>query len=407
VENDNEPNYKTKIAWNSNLYSDDDGSITVDGGSVYFYERPPGLAQFNNIYNLTKLDAKTGKLIWRSNRTFRDVKYCQPVVIGGFVYVFLYLNIIVCFNSETGTHTATVAVDIENKNLELEGNAIAYGQYIYMGLWKNGQYFVRLNVNSINHTGDPDEIQKPAPETLWEEEVGKLFFCAVSVVHDNIVYVNTTNPLAHVPVEIMGFDLETKKRVFHVSFGDPEDVGLPFPETGGTGGANPLLIHDGVLYFLNLSISAWDLTSKEQLYCHTFNYNIPEPQWYLADRSLQAVYYQNKIFYISGVSYLPDRFRNIHCIDAKTGKLVWNDIAKDSASLETNPIIAHGKLYVSQYTGLRVYEAETGKLTGVDKSFCGADMGRNVLYEDKDYMICVRKDRNTGDGKVVAVYVGK
>ena len=97
--------------------------------------------------------------------------------------------------------------------------------------------------------------------------------------------------------------------------------------------------------------------------------------------------------------------RNIHCIDAETGELVWNAIAKDSESLETNPIIAHGRLYVSQHSGLRVYEPETGKLIGVDKSFCGAGMGRNVLYND--YMICLRVDRNTGDGRMVAVYVGE
>jgi outer membrane protein assembly factor BamB len=73
--------------------------------------------------------------------------------------------------------------------------------------------------------------------------------------------------------------------------------------------------------------------------------------------------------------------------------------------LNTNPIIANGKLYVSQGSGLRVYKPETGKLMGVDKSFCGMAWGLNVLY--KDYMICVREDRKTGDGKLVAVYVGK
>jgi len=41
----------------------------------------------------------------------------------------------------------------------------------------------------------------------------------------------------------------------------------------------------------------------------------------------------------------------------------------------------------------------------VDKSFCGTGLGRNVLYND--YMICVRENRDTGEGKLVAVYVGK
>jgi hypothetical protein len=63
---------------------------------------------------------------------------------------------------------------------------------------------------------------------------------------------------------------------------------------------------------------------------------------------------------------------------------------------------------VSQYSGLRVYNSENGKLIGVDKNFCGNAFGRNILY--KDYLITTRFEKDNPDkagSVVVAVNVGK
>ena len=83
---------------------------------------------------------------------------------------------------------------------------------------------------------------------------------------------------------------------------------------------------------------------------------------------------------------------------------MWNAAPKIGETLDTNPVIAHGKLYVSAFDGLYVFKPEDGKLLGIDKSFWGAGRGRNILY--KDYMICIQKEDDS-DGKLVAVYVGK
>ena len=137
--------YNARIAWDSGLFVNYSQSHIVDGDSVFFYERPPGYNQIN-IYTLTRLDANTGKLIWRSFM-FSDIVFCQPAIIGDYVYVFLLPNIMYAFEKETGRHVATVELDIDNKNLELIWNVTAYRQYLYTGLWTNGQYFVRFDVN--------------------------------------------------------------------------------------------------------------------------------------------------------------------------------------------------------------------------------------------------------------------
>ena len=407
---DTEPLYKSKIAWDSGLISNFFQSHTVYEDSVYFFERPPGYDTVN-IYSLTKINAETGNFVWRSFM-FSDIVFCQPVVIGNYVYVFLVPNIVICFDKSTGKNTAIVQVDIDNKNLEIGWNVTAHQQYLYLELWTNGQYFVRVDVNEINQSENIEIVQVIMPEILWEADTievmpeEKRYFTAKPVIHNNTVFTSTYNAHARVPVELAGFNIETKQMVFYQTFGGPEDIAdnIPFPEKGAGVKGNPILINDDILYYLSTSITAWNISTEQQLYRHIYTSELPQSKRFVAD-SLQPVFYKGKIYYTGGVSASQGDYRNIHCIDATTGELVWNAIAEGSETLDTNPIIAHDRLYVSQHSGLRVYNPENGRLIGVDRSFCGAGMGRNVLY--KDYMICVRIDPNTGDGRLVAVNVGK
>jgi outer membrane protein assembly factor BamB len=410
---DKEPPYKAKIEWDSKLYVNYSQSLIVDGDSVYFYERPPEYPEVS-IYlplvcALTKLNAETGKLIWRSNVYFIDIVFCQPIIIDGFVYVFLEPNTILCFDQETGEHTTTVKVDIDGKNLTLDKNTAFYQPYLYLSLWDfTSEYFTRLDVNEINHNQGPEKDQYPVLEIIWEPET-KNNVTAKPVVHNNVIYTSTyttTYGARYDPVELAGFDVDTKKKVFHVEFGGLLDGEMFWPEKGSL--LNPILIQDDILYYISWSIRAWNLKTKDEVFKHTFDYPLPESQWYGGASSLQAEYYRGKILYISGENYTsPDGFRNIHCIDAKTGKQVWSDIAKGSFYHETNPIIVHDRLYVPQSIGLWVYQPETGKLLGVDKSFKGSDVGRNVLYKDYIIYVVQDKDSDDDDGKLVAVYVGE
>jgi len=401
-EADTDPPYTAKIAWDSGLYSNYYQSHMVDGDSVFFYERPPGYDTVN-IYALTRLDAETGRIIWRSNVLFREIVFCQPVVIGNYVYVFLMWNVILCFDRETGENTARVLVDIDNKGLEFMNFATAYQDYLYLSLWTNGRYFVRFAVNLIDQSGGT-AMQNITPEILWEPETGGYVY-AKPVVYNNVVYTGTNINIQGVegrPVEVAGFDIDTKEMVFHVTFGGPEDIGVNARNIEKGIDYYPIFIHDDILYYLSTSIVAWDIRSGERLYRHVFTNNTPVSKLYFSN-SLQPVYYKGNIYYTGSAG--DEEWRNIICINAATGELVWNASSKKIIYYHTNPIITHGKLYIADFHGLRVYNAENGELLGVDKSFCGTGTGRNVLYND--YMICVRDNRDTGEGKLVAVYVGE
>ena len=398
---DEEPSYTAKIAWDSGLNSNYFGSTLLDGDSLYFYECPPGYNTVN-IYTLTKLDASTGALIWRSSE-FTDIAFCPPVALESYIYVFLQPNFILCFYKETGKLTAIARANIEGNDSEMRWNVTGYGHYLYFGLRGNNRCFVRLDINDIDYN-NPQTIQEVVPEILWKPETGNSA-AAIPVVYNNVVYICTRSSWELEVVELAGFNIDTKEMVFYQTFGGIEDVNAGYtryPENGAYNGSSPILIHDGILYYISRSIAAWNLKTGERLYRHVFPNDIPNANMYNSNTLMQAVYYNGKIYYTSNAVDDEQGYRNTHCIDAKTGKLVWNSVAKGSVSLRIIPIIAHGRMYVSESIGLRVYNPQTGKLIGVDKSFRGGDMDRTVLYGD--YMICERYDKGY---KKVAVDVGK
>ena len=378
----------------------------VDGDSVYFYERP---AQYKNAYILTRLDAATGALIWRSNRIFYNIINSQPIALGDYIYVFLYPNTVCTFEKETGELSAIAEKGSEEK--WLSRSIAAYGDYLYFGFLvreREGS-FVRFNVNDIEHNKN-EIVQTVIPEIIWEPET-KNSIHSIPAVDNNIIYTCTyTSTIPDRPIELAGFDIDTKEMVFYQKFGGIEDVkagNISYPDDGGNMGRSPLLIHEGILYYISVSITAWDLKTGEKLYRHVFTNDIPNEKRYYSAGGLHSVYYNGKIYSMDGNHNDGDGRRNIHCIDAATGALVWNDISKLSVTLGTNPVIANGRLYITQSCGLRVYVPETGRLIGVDKSFIGNDLDRVVLY--KDLMICLLLDSNSASEswELVAVDVSK
>jgi len=137
------PSYTATIAWDSGIRSGTfHHSHIVDGDSVYLYGwphgwKPSGYDEIDSLYNLIRIDAEIGSLIWRSELTFDNIIYCPPVIVGGYVFVFLQRKYMICFNKETGEHTAFVAVaDIPGgENFMIAQNVTFHNGYLYFGYW--------------------------------------------------------------------------------------------------------------------------------------------------------------------------------------------------------------------------------------------------------------------------------
>jgi hypothetical protein len=212
------------------------------------------------------------------------------------------------------------------------------------------------------------------------------------------MYFSTISSFSGTPAELVGVNIDTKEEVWYTTC-DNEPGEFSYP----------LLINDDVLYYLGSEIRAYNLKTKELLYVKTFPNDTPPEKRYSPTDNYGYVYYKGKLYYTKNVAPTSDneKYKNIFCIDAKTGNLEWSDVAKFSESLGTIPIIAHDRMYVAQSSGLRVYNTNTGKQVGVDTTFCGSGIGmsHSVLYND--YMITFKYDRDTGVADLVAIDVGK
>jgi outer membrane protein assembly factor BamB len=390
-----EPAYTARIAWVSDTNSFLENSMMGNGDDVYLFE----CVENSTNLRLTKLDARTGEVLWRS-LLLHDLQQCRPVVIDNHVYAFLNPNLIYRFDKRTGELSAKVQVDIDNQALAMYWNAIGHNNYLYFGLgnYSANNYFVRLDVNTI--TSDENSAEQAlVPEIIWRPQYDRAVG-STPAIKDNVIYVYTTTKLG-VPVELAGVNMETKTVEFYKLVGVTEELifdnGLM---------RNSLLIQDDILYFLSWSISAYNLKSNEQLYQKIFFSDTPHELVYYPGDSLGETFYNGKIYYTTILNnYFNNGYRNIHCIDAKTSNLVWNDLPQETESLGTNPIIAHEKMYVPHAYGLRVYNPDTGKLIGVDKEFNGYGGGRNILYGD--YMITARYDHGAIKRQIVAIDVSK
>ena len=106
-------------------------------------------------------------------------------------------------------------------------------------------------------------------------------------------------------------------------------------------------------------------------------------------------FHNNKLYYTTGLTDLVYTTHpgikyvyNIFCVDAATGKMAWgalNPRTKQGGgqSLGTFPVVYGDRAYIVTDSGLRVYNASTGALIGVDYSvYNSLGDSYNFLYNN-------------------------
>ncbi|MBR5645126.1 MAG: PQQ-like beta-propeller repeat protein [Treponema sp.] len=112
-----------------------------------------------------------------------------------------------------------------------------------------------------------------------------------------------------------------------------------------------------------------------------------------ADLSKDMLFYDEKIYFTNEESFMSgkasghpkENYKNILCISAKDGSYVWGDMIHFGISNFIVPCEYNNKIYFSTEKGLRVYEAQKGKLIGVDKEYnCS---GQDPMYKYNDILL--------------------
>jgi outer membrane protein assembly factor BamB len=236
---------------------------------------------------------------------------------------------------------------------------------------------MRLDTEKISFDKNPKELQFVVPDKIWYNDDHNAIWTNI-ITEDGKLYF-----------------LTSRKR-----FWEPGTVGYLVAITTegkslwkrGLGNVRgdrhtSLITDDNRIYVIDRIPSCYNKITGDVIYEKDADklYEYTDAGAYLKGIS----FYNNKLYYATGMhsqTHLmdptadPKRVKNIVCIDADTGSPVWGDLVPGGASISSFPLIHNGKAFIVTDLGLRVYEADTGKLIGVDKSVQSFGSNHDLMY---------------------------
>ena len=393
------PSYTPDVQWSlkTNTYG---GSSTIKQHDRYLYLIEEYKDDPEKItYGIAKIDLQTGSYVWKSSELTKCLSLSEPVACGD--YVFLEKpgganelpSSIYCFSDLDGKLLATITFgnSEREKHARRISNRSLYSiedQYL---IWSNGYIrsdyedfdfgILRIDISKIDFSVEPETEQYICPETLL-----KLDRSIYTHFENNgeVVFYTTYNAFDDCLDCITGaINAVTGEKLWSRESADMRGTGV------------------NGLYFLNDPEKK--LTNRLysfECYVGCYNTDSGDTIWekiQTVDEIVDEAYiggliYDEGVFYSDGCFYYttaefetkernPDVISNIKCMDAKTGKVKWGYIPKNSSSLFTRPIVANGKVFVLTFEqGLYVFDKDTGKLLGVDESIYAYGYEKNALY---------------------------
>jgi outer membrane protein assembly factor BamB len=288
------------------------------------------------------------------------------------------------YDDNNGALAATVKLggnDTEAQNNEVHyKNTAAWGPYLFWGCLGKG--VMRFNTGLIDFTVPPGTEQVILPELAWSDAEKNIPFTNM-IAEDGVIYFLTLNRGYHNRTNhahLVALDAETKTAKWKKSLAHID------------GSRDTSLVLNGErLYVIDFAPSCYNKatgapvfeTDLEDVRAGTQVFTDAGP--YLRGITV----YNDKLYYTGGMHSLtssmdpeadPARIKNITCIDSDTGFPVWGDLVPGGLSIFTNVLVQSGKAYVQTDKGLRVYNAATGALIGVDKSVKSFGNYHNLLY---------------------------
>ena len=391
-----EPTFTPNIAWTL----DTDAFRTWSDGKQrddYFYAVESNyssqLRDPNKTAHLAKINLKTGSYEWKTKKE-SEYEITAPILCGEYIFLQFRNGTMLCYNDLDGSLAATIRfgeTDQESKNnAGLERGTVVYNNYIFWSNFVEKQIppygIMRFDTLLINFEENPETVQIIKPDLITGND-GKFILATPLLSAEGILYFLTYNARFE---DGEGYSLLC---ALDVSKEEPEVIWEHQLEYMKGITRNSLILHGDNLYVIDMQVACFNRHTGEPIYEHIQTYDDYMKEVCLAASTFLTgiFYYEDKLYYTTQAYYgggsdygTPEKYnKNILCIDARTGKYVWGDMAKGSGSLGTRPIVYNGKAYVVSDCGLRVYEADTGKLIGVDKTVVNAGDQPNALYEGK------------------------
>ena len=404
---DPEPLYTPNYAWQLKLDGTQIGSqMYIQQQFLYLVER---IHREDADIQLVKIDMETGRYVWKADqisdgeewRSSNVVKACNKL------YFMRKNGIIYCYSDVDGTLLARIQVgtteqEALHNTYRLE-TIVTDGTALYWGSAGDpNAHLLKLDLNTIDYTQN-GAIQIRIPHSLYTKaDWRQCIFWAAPIIDDNVLYFNTYNrdyPDGYstlVAIDLQSETVKWEKKLHGVA--------------GTT--LNTLLVRDDILYVINSSLLRINKHTGDILTRYDSEENSMEHPATTPSPSLCGIWYDDGRLYYTTIcssdahsqTGIPEKFiYSLVCIDAKTLKFLWG-FHPVSGTSSTYPVVKDGKAYiVTHIDGLRVFDAKTGKLLGVDKSIIAWGDEANVLY--KDYYIFFNKDFKTNRATLCAIRV--
>ena len=410
---DTEPVYMPNYAW----------KLELDGMQIQSqaYTEDNYLYLLQNIerekedgVQLIKIDMETGVYVWKADQIFDGHQwYSSNIVKADDKLYFMRKNgIIYCYSDVDGTRLARIQVgtteqEALHNTYRLE-TIVTYGTALYWGsagdLGSISAHLLKLDLDTIDYTQN-GAIQIRVPRSLYTKaDWRQCTFWSAPIIDGNILFFNTFNikhPDGYSTLVAIDLQSETVKweKKLHGLRGRVN---------------NDLIIKDNILYMLDTTaLLRVDKHTGEVLTRYDDEKDPPYTQPLMIPTvSLCGIWYDDGRLYYTTVGSTEtasqtgmskDLVYSLVCIDAKTLKFLWG-FHPVSGSSSTYPVVKDGKAYiVTHIDGLRVFDAKTGKLLGVDKSIIAWGDEANVLY--KDYFIFFNKNFKTNRATLCAIRV--
>lgn len=353
----------------------------------------------NKYFYLSKIDLLDGTKIWETEKYYcfpgseNKIVNGRPVKCGSYIFVIVpagdddFADLLI-FNESDGSFFQKIS------DLDIKGSAtlIPYKEkYLFWQSWD-------WENDISNPATDCSVIHKFNIEKMQEEKF-------VSKIHGNILsdlYIDESSGGGVLYYETMGgYDFDYGGGYPYPKI-NPE-VGAYDCETGNLiwthkiensvwpGMQESLLINDNNLYVMDYGLVCLDKRNGKVKYenlMETIDFTNAYNGDVFRGESPYMFFYDNKIFCTNGSSWSGEAWRdkyykNIQCLNANNGKLIWGDLPYDSCSLGGRPAVINNRLFVATYyQGVRVYNPKNGTLLGVDPTILNGGEGKNPVYKD-------------------------
>lgn len=408
-----EPSYTPNYAW----------QLKLDGMQIHSqaYTADNYLYLLQNIerekedgVQLIKIDMETGAYVWKADQIFDGHQwYSSNIVKADNKLYFMRKNgIIYCYSDIDGTRLARIQVGTTEqealhnryklKTIVTDGTALYWGSAGDPG--SINAHLLKLDLDAIDYTQN-GAIQIRVSRSLYTKaDWRQCTFWSAPIIDGNILFFNTFN-IKHPDgySTLVAIDLQSEAVKWE-------------KELHGLQGRvnNDLIIKDNILYMLDVTaLLRVDKHTGEVLTRYDDEKDPPYTQPLMIPTvSLCGIWYDDGRLYYTTVGSTEtasqtgmskDLVYSLVCIDAKTLKFLWG-FHPVSGTSSTYPVVKDGKAYiVTHIDGLRVFDAKTGKLLGVDKSIIAWGNEANVLY--KDYFIFFNKNFKTNRATLCAIRV--